>query len=83
MPLYDFDCPACGTQKDIVAHPDEREMSCPVCTATMTRLFPTSWGTIPDIEPYVDENMGKDPIYIRSRRHKKEMLREKGLVMLG
>jgi len=34
---------------------------------------------IPDIEPYLDENMGDKPIVVRSRRHKNQLLRERGL----
>jgi len=34
---------------------------------------------IPDIEPYLDENMGDKPMVVRSRRHKNQLLRERGL----
>jgi len=34
---------------------------------------------IPDIEPYLDENMGQEPVYVKSRRHKMQLLKERGL----
>lgn len=34
---------------------------------------------IKDIEPYLDENMGHEPIYVKSRRHKMALLKERGL----
>jgi len=34
---------------------------------------------ISDIEPYLDENMGDEPMVVRSRRHKNQLLRERGL----
>ena len=34
---------------------------------------------IRDIEPYLDENMGHEPVYVKSRRHKMRLLKERGL----
>ena len=34
---------------------------------------------IGDIEPHWDENMGRDPVYVKSRRHKMTLLKERGL----
>ena len=34
---------------------------------------------IPDIEPYFDENMGHEPVFVKSRRHKNQLLKERGL----
>ena len=34
---------------------------------------------IKDIEPYIDENMGHEPVYVRSRRHKMQLLKERRL----
>ena len=34
---------------------------------------------IRDIQPYLDENMGQDPVYVKSRRHKMALLKERGL----
>jgi hypothetical protein len=36
---------------------------------------------IPDIEPYVDDNMAHDPIYVRSRQHRNQLLKERGLTI--
>lgn len=83
MPLYDFKCLAHGRINDIVARPDEHYKPCPDCGQAMTRLFPSSWSTIPDIQPYLDENMGHNPIYVKSRRHHKQLMKERGLVQLG
>jgi len=34
---------------------------------------------IGDIKPHWDENMGHDPVYVKSRRHKMTLLKERGL----
>lgn len=36
---------------------------------------------IPDIEPYVDDNMEHEPQYVKSRRHRRELLKERGLAI--
>lgn len=33
---------------------------------------------IRDIEPYWDDNMGQNPVYVESRQHRKQLLKERG-----
>lgn len=83
MPLYDFSCSACGGQQnDIVARPDENSKPCPSCGKAMTRLLPIP-NVQSDYEPWVDDNLGHEPVYVKSRRHHKQLLRERGLVQIG
>ncbi len=42
---------------------------------------PTIW-IIRDIDPYLDENMGHMPIPVNSRRHRNDLLKERGLSIL-
>uniref|UniRef100_A0A6M3K5B1 Uncharacterized protein n=1 Tax=viral metagenome TaxID=1070528 RepID=A0A6M3K5B1_9ZZZZ len=37
---------------------------------------------IGDIKPYWDDNMDAKPIYVQSRRHKRQLLKERGLDIL-
>ena len=34
---------------------------------------------IPDLQEYWDDNMGHEPVYVKSRRHKMELLKERRL----
>lgn len=34
---------------------------------------------IPDIQPYFDENLGQEPVLVKSRQHRKRLLKERGL----
>ena len=34
---------------------------------------------IPDIQPYLDENMGHEPVLVKSRQHRNRLLKERGL----
>lgn len=36
---------------------------------------------IPDIKPYWDDDMGQQPVYVKSRRHKMALLKERGLAI--
>lgn len=83
MPLYDYKCTNCIREDlDVVAKPDQYERVCGTCGGAMERQLPTP-SIIPDIEPYLDEHMGHEPVYVKSRQHKKALLRERGLVMTG
>ena len=37
---------------------------------------------IGDIEPYLDENLEQNPIPVKSRQHRTQLLKEKGLAIL-
>ncbi len=37
---------------------------------------------IGDIEPYLDDNMAHNPIHVKSRQHRTQLLKEKGLAIL-
>ena len=79
MPLYDYECPRCGVLKDIWAKINESPLICLCCGEEMVRLISTP-GVICDIEPYVDYNMAQEGIPINSRQHRKQELKERGLV---
>lgn len=78
MPIYDYECPNCGTQRDIWAAIDENEKLCG-CLNWMKRLI-SAPRINPDLEPYWDENLGKDPVYVKSHQHRKQLMGERGLV---
>ena len=83
MPIYDYQCKNCGKVPDIRAGIYDTEASCPYCHTTMNRLFSPPKNIICDIEPFLDENMGHEPVYVRSRREHKRLLKERGLVQIG
>ena len=80
MPRYDFTCSMHGRVDDLIARSDEYSKPCPECGQAMTRLLPIP-AIIPDYEPWIDENLGHNPVYVTSRRHHKQLLKERGLVI--
>lgn len=81
MPLYDYICNACGRQDFDVFGKHDSEHKCP-CGTVMERKIPMP-SILPDIEPYVDHDMGHEPVYVSSRREKKRILKERKLVQIG
>jgi putative FmdB family regulatory protein len=83
MPIYDYLCPRCGEVSDIWAHINEERKVHEECGSTMTRLIsPTRCN--PDYAPWMDENLsGQDgkPVLVKSRRHHKQLLKERGLAI--
>jgi hypothetical protein len=49
----------------------------------MIRLFSFNVNVQPDLEPYVDDQMGHEPVYVKSKQHRKQLMKERGLVELG
>ena len=83
MPLYDYSCTKCGKVSDIIASVVDTELPCPKCEGIMTRLFSFRVNIQPDLEPYVDEHMGHEPVYVKSKQHRRELMKERKLVELG
>jgi len=77
MPLYDAECQTHGLQENVWGGINEQLM-CPDCKAPMKRLI-TATRVSPDWEPYLEENMGTEPVMIQSRQHYYQELKARGL----
>jgi putative FmdB family regulatory protein len=82
MPIYDYECTTHGKFEDIWAKMDEQK-SCTTCGKKMKRLFTGQVRVIPDITPYLDENISTTPILVKSRQHRKQLMKEHGLFERG
>lgn len=76
IPLYDFECKDHGIKENVWAKMDEA-VKCD-CGKVMERLI-TATRIQGDIEPYVEYNMGHEPVYIKSRQHYYQELKKRGL----
>jgi putative FmdB family regulatory protein len=83
MPLYDYKCPKCGKLSDIIASICDTTLPCPHCGETMTRLFSYNVNVIPDLEPYLDDNISHNPVWIKSKQHRREEMKKRGLIETG
>lgn len=78
MPLYSFKCDDCGSIHDVFLSIMNRHDS-PECCGKRTRRIIGNHSIIGDIKPYWDENISDKPVYVKSRNHKKKLLKEHGL----
>lgn len=76
MPFYAFSCETCGAVRDLYRSVAERNdpVTCE-CGASMHRTI-IGHNVIGDLEPYYDENLDT---HIKSRQHRKEVMREQGV----
>jgi putative FmdB family regulatory protein len=77
MPLYDYKCSNCGMVENVWAKINEQEKLC-ACGLWMKRVISATRST-PDLQPYLDPNMGHEPVYVESRQHRKRLMKERGL----
>ena len=79
MPLYSYKCSRCGLEIEEVRkmseHALEKACSCGGIFKQTLSLANVSG----DIEPYLDENLGEEPIFVKSKSHRRELMRERGL----
>ena len=93
MPIYTYKCKKCGHEEEKlqkVADLDIRPeiiFHCCECKVPMKRIISRPPNINPDYEPWLDENLtdsgSTDSVYVKSRRHHKQLLKEKGLVQIG
>lgn len=87
MPLYDVQCPNCGQVDDVWAKIADDQAMCPQCGVATKRLISPTRLQL-DIEPYFDENLADAKTspagqWVTSRQHKRQIMKEQGLVEVG
>ena len=83
MPLYTYVCEKHGEFDYFRTVRDRDFAPCPVCKVMCPKKLIQD-SKIVLFEPYWDENLGKGkPVYVRSKRHKKQLMKKAGLVEVG
>lgn len=79
MPLYDYQCEACEVVFEEFKHIDEREnMVCPKCGEKAKLLISRTkedW-----FKPHWNEHITHMPVYVKSKRHYKELCKKYGVM---
>lgn len=88
MPCYCYKCDACGHTGQHLMSVSEMEgaiIECEACKTTMRRDYHAEhaglaeWSRNKGIFPYVDENLGPDPVVVDSQQHRRRIMKERGL----
>ena len=81
MPAYDCECQMCHTRQEIVRTIAERDNTPECCGLPMRRLVTINFHVHGDLEPYLDENLGHDPVWVKSKKHREQLCKERGLII--
>jgi hypothetical protein len=75
-PLYSFRC-ECGKTEDAYRKVEDRN-NFPECHGPMKRII-GNYNVVPDLEPYIDEHLGDKPLWVKSKQHRKKLMKEHGV----
>jgi len=81
MPIYEFECKACGFVFDHICKMNEKPefMQCPNCPFMGRSIISRPAAIKPDWDEYIDENIGPEPTLVRGRGHRRELMKREGL----
>jgi len=79
MPVYDYKCGKCEKEDLNRVEPYENKVLKCKCGGDKTRFF-TSMNSFGDLEPYMDQHIGEHPTYIKSKKHRQQVMKENGVV---
>lgn len=79
MPLYDFRCRSCSDVKEKYANHEHRLSVCDFCGGEMVRLVTTRYSVHRDLKPYLDEHIAENPVWVKSKKHREELMKKHGV----
>lgn len=82
MPIYNYDCPSCGSFEEYAPVAKYRAPACcPVCSELAPRDYVSTMQTVQNgcFKPYTEENGGPSPVHFGSRSDRDRWLSKKGL----
>jgi hypothetical protein len=75
--IYPFKCDVCEKSEEHWMKVSEYQVP-DCCEQPMRRIF--GHNIVKDLEPYLDENLTSDPVWVKSKQHRKELMREHGVI---
>lgn len=82
MPRYEYLCERCKITRTVWQRIEDLDVPGLVvlceCFKPMKRLI-SAPSINPDVPPYLEENMAHEPVYIKSRQHRKDELKRRNL----
>lgn len=52
----------------------------PECCSQPMKQVIGNYHVVGDLEPYMDENLSDQPVYVRSKKHRRQLMKEAGVV---
>lgn len=78
MPTYQFACEVCKKDEEVFMR--LADYKAPDCCGQKMKQVLGNYHVVKDIEPYLDENLGDQPVYVKSKKHRKQLMKEHGVM---
>lgn len=79
MILYEYKCLKCDNIMEALRKIEERDNG-PICKCGgETKKIISKQHVHSDFEPYLDENIGSEPTWVKSKQHRKELMKKNGV----
>jgi putative FmdB family regulatory protein len=82
LPVYECRCLKCGKEFDGFATIEARDTIKCECGGAVQRLIGGVKNGLQPLTPYWSENMGKEPVFVESRSHRKQLMKERRLEIM-
>ena len=80
MILYEYKCTLCAKITEALREIEDRN-NCPPCEkcAGETKKIISKSTVHSDFTPYIDDNIGTEPTWVESKKHRKELMKKNGV----
>lgn len=77
MPNYDFRCESCQKQEEVFMR--IADYKAPECCGKKMNQVLGNYSVVKDVDPYLDENIADKPVWVKSKQHRKQLMKEHGV----
>lgn len=80
MPIYEFECENCGAREEIISSIEDKPeiIGCKECYCNANSIISFT-ANRKEWNPYIDDNLGDEPVLVKSREHRRELMKKAGL----
>lgn len=81
MPIYEYECEECGFHMEGIFSIKEKpeNIACTKCLGNAKSIISAS-ADRKEWNPYIDENLGPEPVVVQNRAHRRKLMKKAGLV---
>lgn len=77
--IYECRCELCLKTEDIVRSVADRDKDLPICCGKVMKRVISRYNVVGDLDPYLDENLGDKPVWVKSKKHRERLMKEHGV----
>lgn len=80
MPLYTAKCGGCSHEQDYFSTVEKRNETpaCEECGQPTEKII-SAYYVNPDLESYVDHNLGPNPVRVEGKKHRERLMKQAGV----